>query len=191
MITKIRIENFRSIKKLEFEPNNLCALIGRNNAGKSNILSAIDLLLGEKWPANRISEDDIYNHDKSLNMRIQIFFSESINYEYYGQTLKAEGFELRHNFNKGTNLLCLDKQGNCVLTKYSKELYLNSIIREQAPCISVGVNRDLVREFSGSQWTLFGKLLKEIEREFLTNNTRKSHYQSGMKDVSKLLRIKL
>ena len=188
MITKIRIENFRSIKRLEFAPSNLCALIGRNNAGKSNILSAIDLLLGEKWPANRVSEDDIYNHDKSLDMRIQIFLSESTEYEYYGQVLKVGGFELKHNFNEGTNMHCLDKQGDYILTQYGKELYLNNIIREQSPCISIGVNRDLERELSGSQWTLLGKLLKEIEREFLADSTRKNQYQRGIKDVSNLLR---
>ncbi len=53
-IKKIQIKNYRSIKELEFEPQSLCALVGENNSGKSNILNAIDLLLGESWPSVKI-----------------------------------------------------------------------------------------------------------------------------------------
>lgn len=51
-LTKLRIEHFRSIKELEFEPGSPCVLIGENNAGKSNILCALNLLL-EEWPTER------------------------------------------------------------------------------------------------------------------------------------------
>jgi len=44
-ITKLRIEHFRSIKELEFEPGSLRVLIGESSAGKSNILRALNLLL--------------------------------------------------------------------------------------------------------------------------------------------------
>lgn len=189
MITKIVIENFRSIKQLEFKPNNLCSLIGENNVGKSNILSAIDLLLGERWPATRVSEEDIYNHDKYLDVRIQIFFDEHIDYNYYGTPLQISGFNLGYNFNEGATLRCLDENGNYVQTQYRKDLPLNNAIREQVPCVGIGVDRNLERELSGSQWTLFGKLLKEIEREFLEDDARKSQYQQGMMDISGFLRI--
>ena len=41
-IKSFNIENFRSVKKLslEFPENGLLALVGPNNAGKSNILKA-------------------------------------------------------------------------------------------------------------------------------------------------------
>jgi putative ATP-dependent endonuclease of OLD family len=68
VITKIDIENFRSIKKISIEPENLCVLVGENNVGKSNLFLAIDLILGERWPANRISLDDICNHDPSKEL---------------------------------------------------------------------------------------------------------------------------
>ncbi|RLE45874.1 hypothetical protein DRJ25_05010 [Candidatus Woesearchaeota archaeon] len=189
MIKKIHIENFRSIKTIEFEPKNLCSFIGENNVGKSNILSAIDLLLGEKWPANRLSESDIHNHDESLEVKIQIFFDEPIKHEYYRKILEIDGFALKYNFNEGTILYCLDETGGEVLTQYGKGLYLNNAIRGQIPCVFIGVNRNLERELSGSQWTLFGKLLKEIEKEFLEDDNRKYEYQRGMNDINDLLRI--
>lgn len=189
MIRKIIIENFRSIKKLEFEPNNLCALVGENNVGKSNILSAIDLFLGERWPTTRLSIDDIYNYDQSLDVRIQIFFDKPIYYDYYGSEMEINGFDLKYNFDEGTALHCLDEHGNFVQTQYQKDFPLYNAVRGQVPSVLIGVNRNLERELSGSQWTLFGKLLKEIEKEFLTDATRKSRYQSRMKEVSSLLRI--
>lgn len=50
-IKKIYIKNFRSIKELSltFPEKGLLVLVGSNNAGKSNILRAIDALLGDSW----------------------------------------------------------------------------------------------------------------------------------------------
>lgn len=42
ILTKVAIEGFRSVEKLELtDCGNFNVLIGRNNTGKSNILSAI------------------------------------------------------------------------------------------------------------------------------------------------------
>ena len=48
-ISRLEIKNFRSIKHIVIEPRELCSLIGPNNVGKTNILRAIDLILGEGW----------------------------------------------------------------------------------------------------------------------------------------------
>lgn len=44
-IKSLSINNFRSIVKCDFEINNLLALVGKNNCGKSNIIDAIEMLL--------------------------------------------------------------------------------------------------------------------------------------------------
>lgn len=45
-ITKVKIENFKSLKHFEFEPNNgMNILVGNNNQGKSTILEAMHLAL--------------------------------------------------------------------------------------------------------------------------------------------------
>lgn len=48
-IQSLTIKNYRSIKELNLEPKNLCALIGPNSSGKTNILKALDLVIGEGW----------------------------------------------------------------------------------------------------------------------------------------------
>ena len=48
IISKLKIENYKSIEsmKLEFvEGKNI--IVGQNNSGKSNIISAINLVIGE------------------------------------------------------------------------------------------------------------------------------------------------
>lgn len=40
-ISSIKINNFRSIRQIEINPNSICTLIGKNSTGKSNLLKAI------------------------------------------------------------------------------------------------------------------------------------------------------
>lgn len=48
-ISTIRIENFRSIKKLELELGETTVFIGPNNAGKTAILDAVRIALTRRW----------------------------------------------------------------------------------------------------------------------------------------------
>lgn len=57
-LSRIYIENYRSIKKLDLRfISGKNIIIGRNNAGKSNIIKAIDLVLGENSPDYNKSEN--------------------------------------------------------------------------------------------------------------------------------------
>jgi predicted ATP-dependent endonuclease of OLD family len=74
-LSKIYIENYRSIKELGlvFESGKN-VIVGKNNSGKSNIIKAIDLVLGEKSPtwnrSNNITENDFYEGDISQDIFI-------------------------------------------------------------------------------------------------------------------------
>lgn len=69
-LSKIFIRNYKSISKLDLP---LCkgknVLVGKNNAGKSNIIKAINLVLGESDPTwnkkETISDNDFYKADTS------------------------------------------------------------------------------------------------------------------------------
>lgn len=56
-ISKVRIENFRSIENLELSLSMTNVLIGANNCGKSNFLKAINVALGQ---SKNVSSDDIF-----------------------------------------------------------------------------------------------------------------------------------
>ena len=61
-ITRLHIENFRSIKKLDIELGDTTVFIGPNNAGKSAILEALQIALTRRWDQRGIgfTEYDIH-----------------------------------------------------------------------------------------------------------------------------------
>ena len=50
-LSQVKINNFRSIKTLDFNfpESGILVLAGANNAGKSNIIRAINNILGVDW----------------------------------------------------------------------------------------------------------------------------------------------
>jgi predicted ATP-dependent endonuclease of OLD family len=49
-ITQVIIKNWRSIKYVDFKTDAMNIFVGANNAGKTNIMSAINFLLGDRYP---------------------------------------------------------------------------------------------------------------------------------------------
>lgn len=65
LITKVRIENYRSIGSMEISLSGTNVLIGANNSGKSNFLRAINIALGQN---KIVSSDDIHiNNGETLD----------------------------------------------------------------------------------------------------------------------------
>ena len=57
-LSRVYIENYRSIRKVDLKfQKGKNTIVGRNNSGKSNILKAIDLVLGEYSPTYNKSEN--------------------------------------------------------------------------------------------------------------------------------------
>ncbi len=61
-LSRLYIENYRSIKKLDLKfGKGKNIIVGKNNSGNSNIIRAIDLILGEKSPTWEKSENIMDN----------------------------------------------------------------------------------------------------------------------------------
>lgn len=97
-LSRLFIKNYRSIKELDLTfAKGKNVLVGRNNAGKSNVIKAIDLVLGEYSPtytkSENVTESDFYAwHDavtdqmQSANemfiwCELQRDFHEPLNYD--------------------------------------------------------------------------------------------------------------
>lgn len=72
-LSRLVVRNYRSIKDIDLKFNKgKNVIVGRNNSGKSNIVKAIDLLLGETSPAwnksDNITDNDFYkgNTEESI-----------------------------------------------------------------------------------------------------------------------------
>ena len=78
-IYKIIIENFRSIKKLEWKPNkNVNVIIGPNGCGKSTLATALDYLLNPyiQWYNRTLSDIDYYDRNTSNTILIEVWFKD-------------------------------------------------------------------------------------------------------------------
>lgn len=76
-LSRLFISNYRSIDTLDLNFNEgKNVVVGKNNAGKSNIIRAIDLVLGESAPtyekSDNITSNDFHNNDLSKNISILV-----------------------------------------------------------------------------------------------------------------------
>jgi putative ATP-dependent endonuclease of OLD family len=73
-ITCLQIEKYRSISErvtINFPENTPVVLVGENNAGKSNIVRALELVLGEMWPGSRQPDDhDFWNRTPIMDQYV-------------------------------------------------------------------------------------------------------------------------
>jgi hypothetical protein len=99
--SELEIHNFRSINeqgvKIQFDPSvNWYSFVGANNAGKSNILDALALVLGirnGKFYNYKPGKTDFYNQDTSREMVIRLTLSTPLQYRnVYQQNCQVEGF---------------------------------------------------------------------------------------------------
>jgi len=52
-------------------------LVGENNAGKSNIVRALNLMLGQYSPGNHDPEDhEFFARDPASSMRVSLYFDD-------------------------------------------------------------------------------------------------------------------
>lgn len=126
MLKKVRITNFLSCQDTEIEFDNITALIGRNAAGKTNILKAIEYCA--QFAIGKLSNDFIYTENTFFN-GINIEFSiENKIYQYkrLSRSEEESGFifieQLLHKNNKKWNLIAERKN--------EKVIYYNAEITE-------------------------------------------------------------
>jgi len=125
-IKKLYLRNFRRFKKADIEfKSEFNFLVGPNNAGKSTILQAIDILFGEKNLSPEKVEDAMFNNDVASNDRKFFTIAAEIEYPKCGSGDKEINIVKSLKISKGSSRSSLP---NYVLTE---KLNINSIIDER------------------------------------------------------------
>lgn len=138
---KLHIENFRSIETLDISLQHLCAFIGPNNAGKSNVLDALDLVLGETYPTIRaFSERDFRNHDTSQAIEIRTTFDNPINDDYGND--RIYGIVLRVSSLEDLEYFPIDEDGNRICYSTGTPMRVSNRMREQIPLLHIDIDRE-------------------------------------------------
>jgi len=155
-ITKVVINNYKSIKHLEFETcHGLNAFIGANSTGKSNIFDAINWLLGPTYPSfNSVKKEDHFLGKEENKIMVRLIFDDGKSLELNEH---REVFNTYRNENEiKSGLFYNDQIYNC-----------KSEIREQYCSAYLGIDRKILDYLPSSRWSLVGRILQEINKKFL------------------------
>ncbi|WP_094603276.1 hypothetical protein SPSIL_033760 [Sporomusa silvacetica DSM 10669] len=130
-ITKIEIYNYRLLNNLEIDlESDLSLIIGKNNCGKTSILSALNKFVGDKCASNNFMYDDF-----NLEFKSALFQSVEKNGENW-ESLHKRGIELYLyiKYDNGDNLaninplmLDLDPDNNIIVVKFEYNLSLEKM----------------------------------------------------------------
>ena len=186
-ISRLKIRNFRSIKSLDINLPQICALVGPNNAGKSNILLAIQRVLGREWVSvTSFTEEDVHGRDPAADISIALSFEPALPYAKFKAadpvqiaTFSFEYTRYQVGDQKGERRLeqkCFDTHGKppMVLAKAPKKgeahqyvplVNIPSDVRESVPLIYIGTNRSLKEHLPAARYSLLRQLFEDINRD--------------------------
>lgn len=152
-IRQIIIKNFRSIKKetIIFPNSGILALVGPNNAGKSNIVRAIENILGDSWFSGDKAElNDHFMKNKDHVIEIEIIFNDD----------KKVVFKSDDSWAK-------------YVRSDGQKMPFGSNVKDDFPCTYLSANRDLAKNMQFRSYELMGKIAKafndKIEEETKTS----------------------
>lgn len=184
-ITSFSIKGYRSIKdkiELRFPKNVPLVLVGENNAGKTNILRAIDLVLGEFWPGSKEPEDHEFWNRDATNGKIEI--------EIQFEKLEVDGGTSLDKFRWVYDPNSTTKKCNFIAflsgERLSGERQINvkSEWRDQCMCMYIGADRRLSYHLSyASKWTLLSKLMHKFHEALIQEQDRVSKLKSKFEEV--------
>ncbi|MGB4464813.1 MAG: AAA family ATPase, partial [Eubacteriales bacterium] len=140
-------------------------LFGPNNAGKSNILSAINRLLGERYPTYiEMLESDYFkrNQNEYPTAQITAKFSEPLHYDSRGNG--HDVITISYNYNgQANNNLFHDVNGN--------RLYIKNEERSACQSYLIDAERNIQSAFNySSSYSLLSKFSKKIHEALSTEH---------------------
>lgn len=180
-IVSLHIEGYRSIAgpiDIKFPQGKPLILLGENNTGKSNIVRALDLVLGEFWPGAHKPED----------------------HEFWGRTpadgeieIRVRVAGIRGTYNRSVRSIVWRHDGKEVQyqAEYDESDYtgkysggVSNEIREQCTVVVIGVERNLDYQMSyRTKWTLLSKLMRKFHQALISDNDRVSALKQKFHEV--------
>jgi putative ATP-dependent endonuclease of OLD family len=143
-ISRVIIENWRSAKSVDFYPADLTLLVGANNAGKTNILSAINFLIGDRWPIpGNLLDSDFFMSDRNRRLHIQLSFKDA--------PYSCLDFDTGRT---QYTLQAYDNHGELVRRGFDNDE------RARLGFAYVDASRSFERQFGSSRYSLFGQAIR-------------------------------
>lgn len=181
-LKRLTVKGYRSIRDeitIQFPENAPLVLVGENNAGKSNIVRALEIILGEGWPGSKEPDDhDFWNRNPS-NGPIKI----TCEFEGIPDSRYGEVQEFRW---------CYDPNSQGEKLRFraivdQEERYVSNEMRDQCMCIVVGADRRLSYHLSySSKFTLLSKLMRKFHSHLTQDPSRVDQLKQMFEDVKNI-----
>ncbi len=162
-LVKFGIKKFRSIDDIciVFPENKPIILFGPNNAGKTNILTALNIALGESYPTYReMDESDYYfrNSRDFPNIDFYCQFDEPYYEDKYGRN-STSNIHITYNYDNGDNIDNIFHNGNY------KKLFVTNEQRSKCQAVYLDAIRNIGNLLSyNSKYTLLSKFSTQVHK---------------------------
>lgn len=162
------IKNYRSIQEINIKMPEKKPLIlfGPNNAGKTNILSALERMMGERYPTYiEVKDSDYFMRDSERYPTIELSanFDESYHYNNRGKGFNKINLIYGYQGQKNDNRFSSDNDN---------KLYITNENREQFQSFLLDAERNASYHFNYSnRYSLLSKLNKSLHNS-LTDHER-------------------
>jgi len=162
-VKELKIKNFKSIEEQTITFNKgLNVLVGPNNAGKTNIIEAIDLLLGDVYLPNfEATTDHFFNGDENREISIEVILEGEIEELQDILPEANQQIEVRFRYSKNDGGSFEVKSNNTWSRKYNKPFGYYWDFDKKLFFLRVKSLRNLM-EISPIRWKSPLKYFKEI-----------------------------
>lgn len=171
LLSKLKIKNLGPIKEDEISFNNFTFFVGRNNAGKSHYLKAVELLLSSGIKKDQISK---WQHDKSKPIVLEgdftgvSSFTDLVTTSNHKQAIERA---IKDGVLKVVSILDSDSGAQIGIYKENGEIhnpggFSGNLLKVLPEIISIPATADTVQELADKSSTALGKLKKEVMSAF-------------------------
>lgn len=183
-LNSLTVKNLRSIGEnsvhITFPQTGPLVLIGENNAGKSNIMRALDILFGETWPGSRRPEEHDFHDGDSDG--IEIVIRASVSGVYCSSCGgEVQGFRWAYDpqSSRGGNPLSYEYHCSACARTYPSNALRGTLIASV-----LDANRRLDYQLSyASKYTMLSKLMHKFHERLLSDPARKARLRTGFETL--------
>ena len=178
-IRSLTVTNLRSVGPpltIQFPRVGPLVLLGENNAGKSNLTRAIDMLFGERWPGTITLEDhDFHGRDPD---GIAVKISASVDDLACPYSCSGQITYIRWTYDPENPQPNGDSVAYSMSCSACSRTYMNRQVRSSLFSMSVDADRRLTYQLSyASKFTLLSRLMHRFHERLVADPERRARLE--------------
>jgi putative ATP-dependent endonuclease of the OLD family len=178
-VVRLAVRSYRSIQdsiEINFPKGVPVVLVGENNAGKSNLIRALNLPLGQFWPGSHDPEDhEFFGRDRNNPIHITVEFDEA-------DPLGGRYTEAHWRYKE-------DAEPPCSFYGFPppfnrEQGWINNSDRDTAACMMIEAERNLLYQLSySSKYTLLSRMMRRFHQALVTKEDLRTELEKLFEDT--------